>query len=42
LTELERLAKLGFAEAHSRVPRVSTITPLEIFGEQIIPVAAAL
>jgi alkanesulfonate monooxygenase len=41
LAELERLAGLGFAEAHSRVPGVSTIKPLEIFAEQIIPVAAA-
>jgi alkanesulfonate monooxygenase len=41
LGDLERYAKLGFAEAHGRIPRVSEITPLELFGERIIPVAAA-
>jgi alkanesulfonate monooxygenase len=40
LAELERLAGLGFAEAHTRVPGDATITPLELIGERIIPIAA--
>lgn len=40
LAELQRLAGLGFAHAHSRVPRAVDIAPLELFGEHIIPAAA--
>ncbi|GAA0947516.1 LLM class F420-dependent oxidoreductase [Pseudonocardia zijingensis] len=40
LGELERLARLGVTHAHSRVPHAMDITPLEIVGERIIPVAA--
>jgi alkanesulfonate monooxygenase len=41
---LERLrwaAELGVSHAHGRVPNVTAIRPLELFGERIIPVAAA-
>jgi alkanesulfonate monooxygenase SsuD/methylene tetrahydromethanopterin reductase-like flavin-dependent oxidoreductase (luciferase family) len=41
---LERLrwaAGLGVSHAHGRVPNVTAIRPLELFGERIIPVAAA-
>ncbi|GAA4684986.1 LLM class F420-dependent oxidoreductase [Pseudonocardia yuanmonensis] len=41
LGELERLAGLGIAHAHSRVPGAAGIAPLELFGERIIPIAAA-
>ncbi|WP_433506326.1 LLM class F420-dependent oxidoreductase [Pseudonocardia halophobica] len=41
LAELQRLAGLGIAHAHSRVPGAAEIAPLELFGERIIPVAAA-
>ena len=40
---LERLrwaASLGVSHAHSRIPNVTAIRPLEIIGERIIPVAA--
>jgi probable F420-dependent oxidoreductase len=40
LSQLEHLAGLGISEAHGRVPRASEITPLELFGERVIPVAA--
>jgi F420-dependent oxidoreductase-like protein len=40
LTELEKLAGLGFTEAHGVVPNVSAITPLEVLGARVIPVAA--
>jgi alkanesulfonate monooxygenase len=40
LAELERLAGLGFDEAHTRVPGDATIAPLELIGERIIPIAA--
>lgn len=40
LAELEKLAGLGFSEAHGIVPNVSAITPLEVLGERVIPVAA--
>ena len=40
LGELRRLAGLGIAHAHSRVPRAIEITPLELFGERLIPEAA--
>jgi alkanesulfonate monooxygenase len=42
LGRLEHLAALGVEHVHGRLPNVSTITPLEIFGEQIIPAAAKL
>jgi F420-dependent oxidoreductase-like protein len=41
LEHLRDLAKLGVAEAHGRVPDVASITPLELLGERVIPVAAA-
>ena len=41
LEELHRLAGLGIEEAHGRVPDVWRITPLEILGERVVPVAAA-
>ncbi|MCE0764751.1 LLM class F420-dependent oxidoreductase [Pseudonocardia kujensis] len=41
LTELERLAGLGFAHAHTRVAGATGIAPLELFGERVIPAAAA-
>jgi F420-dependent oxidoreductase-like protein len=40
LEELHRLAGLGIEEAHGRVPDVWRITPLEILGERVVPVAA--
>ena len=40
LTQLRSLADLGVTHAHSRVPDVSTLTPLDILGEQVIPEAA--
>jgi alkanesulfonate monooxygenase len=42
LVALERLAGQGIAHAHSRVPRAVDITPLELFGEHVIPAAARL
>jgi F420-dependent oxidoreductase-like protein len=40
LEQLRGLAALGVSHAHGRVPRVSTISPLELLGERVIPVAA--
>ena len=40
LAELRRLARLGFTHVHGAVPDVASITPLEILGERVIPVAA--
>jgi F420-dependent oxidoreductase-like protein len=40
LDQLRGLADLGFSHAHGRVPNVSAITPLELLGERVIPVAA--
>jgi F420-dependent oxidoreductase-like protein len=40
LEQLRGLAALGITHAHGRVPNVSSITPLEIIGDRIIPVAA--
>ncbi len=40
LEQLHRLAELGFSVAHGSVAGVSTITPLEIIGERIVPAAA--
>jgi F420-dependent oxidoreductase-like protein len=42
LATLQRLAKLGIAHVHGRIPDVDTITPLEILGERVIPEAARL
>lgn len=41
LIEFQRLAGLGFAEVHGRVPNAVAIAPLELIGEQLIPVAAS-
>jgi len=40
LEQLRGLADLGISHAHGRVPNVSSITPLEILGERVIPIAA--
>ena len=40
LEQLQGFAALGIAEAHGAVAEVSRITPLEILGERVIPVAA--
>jgi F420-dependent oxidoreductase-like protein len=40
LEQLQGLAALGVSHAHGRVANVSEITPLEILGERVIPVAA--
>ena len=40
LAELQRLAGLGVQHVHGLVREVSSIRPLEVYGEQIIPVAA--
>ena len=40
LANLQRLAGLGFTEAHGWVPGVEAITPLEVLGERVIPEAA--
>jgi F420-dependent oxidoreductase-like protein len=40
LEQLRGLAAMGITHAHGRVPNVSSITPLEIIGDRIIPVAA--
>ena len=37
---LRRFAALGVAEVHGTVARVSTITPLDILGREVIPVIA--
>jgi F420-dependent oxidoreductase-like protein len=42
LEQLEGLARLGFSVAHGRVTGVSTIKPLEIIGEQVVPTAAKM
>jgi alkanesulfonate monooxygenase len=41
LERLHWVASLGVSHAHSRVPNVTAITPLEIIGERIIPLAAS-
>jgi alkanesulfonate monooxygenase len=41
LTALRGYADLGFTVVHGSVPEVATIRPLEIIGEQIVPVIAA-
>ncbi len=40
LEQLQGFAALGVTHAHGRVVNVSDITPLEILGERVIPVAA--
>ena len=40
LEHLQGLAALGISHVHGRIPEVSEITPLELFGERVIPVAA--
>jgi F420-dependent oxidoreductase-like protein len=40
LEQLQGLAALGISHAHGRVVNVSDITPLEILGERLVPVAA--
>jgi F420-dependent oxidoreductase-like protein len=40
LEQLKGYADLGFSHVHGRVPEVWTLTPLEILGERVIPVAA--
>jgi F420-dependent oxidoreductase-like protein len=40
LAELQRLAGLGVQHVHGLVQEVWSIRPLEVYGEQIIPVAA--
>ena len=42
LADFAKLAALGITHAHSRVPGVETIKPLELIGEQLIPEAAKL
>lgn len=40
LEQLRALAALGVSHAHGQIPDVSAITPLELLGERVIPVAA--
>jgi alkanesulfonate monooxygenase SsuD/methylene tetrahydromethanopterin reductase-like flavin-dependent oxidoreductase (luciferase family) len=40
LAELRRLAGLGITHVQGSVPGVAAITPLEILGERVVPVAA--
>jgi F420-dependent oxidoreductase-like protein len=42
LDQLRKLSELGIAHVHGRIPDVASITPLQIFGERIIPAAATL
>ena len=42
LTELQRLAGLGVQHVHTRLPDVASLKAIEMFGEKIIPEAAAL
>jgi alkanesulfonate monooxygenase len=42
LDDLQRFAKLGISVAHGSVVNVSSIAPLEIIGDQIIPAVAEL
>lgn len=42
LEELNRLAELGVEHVQTKVPRMVEIRPIELFGERIIPEAAAL
>ena len=36
------LAELGITHYHGPVPDVASITPLEVLGQRVIPVAAEL
>jgi alkanesulfonate monooxygenase len=40
LEQLEHLSTLGISHAHARLENVAALTPLEIIGEKVIPVAA--
>ena len=40
--DLGRLAEMGFGVAHGRVKDISTITPLEIIGRDVVPAVADL
>ncbi len=40
LERLQSLAALGVSHVHGRIPQVWRITPLELFSERVIPVAA--
>ncbi|HWG62457.1 MAG TPA: LLM class F420-dependent oxidoreductase [Streptosporangiaceae bacterium] len=40
LEQLQGLAALGVSHVHGRLPDVATITPIELMGERVIPVAA--
>jgi F420-dependent oxidoreductase-like protein len=40
LARLRELAALGFEVAHGRIANVSSITPLEVLGKEVIPAAA--
>jgi F420-dependent oxidoreductase-like protein len=40
LEDLHDLAELGFTVAHGRVADVAQLTPLEILGQEVVPVAA--
>jgi alkanesulfonate monooxygenase len=42
LARMKALADLGIAHVHGRVPRAINITPLQLFGERVIPEAAQL
>src|SRR5258708_39942622 len=39
LERLRDLSALGISHVHGRVANVSAITPLELFGERVIPIA---
>jgi F420-dependent oxidoreductase-like protein len=41
LEQLQAMAALGVTHVHGRLPEVATITPIELVGERVIPVAAA-
>ncbi|MGH8888648.1 MAG: LLM class F420-dependent oxidoreductase [Acidothermaceae bacterium] len=42
IDDLSRLAGLGFSVAHGRVMRVSSLRPLEVIGEHVVPAVADL
>lgn len=42
LPHLQRLAALGIQHVHTRIPDVASLRPIEVFGERVIPDAAAL
>jgi alkanesulfonate monooxygenase len=37
IEQIGRLARLGISHVHGRLPDVSTITPIELMGERVIP-----